>query len=495
MKNPQYLVLGLGIIIFLALCSHYWGWKYDDAYEENVYAAYFAGGKGFVFNIGGEHIEGYACFLWELALAALILLNFEVSIAGPALGVICGVLSLLMLYKLSSIVSDKRKFAAFPSLFMGSVPAFAIWATSGVETSLFTLLLITSIYLFLKEERGNSGFYYSSIAFLLLSLTRHEGLIVFFMSLLFRGLKNKKLITANRDYQKKFLVWLFVLVIPYGLYTVWRLSYFGDLFPNPFYAKSSLISWYGNISAMLLVLTYLAPFIVLGALGVVSRKLTSAQKYVLLIAATLLVIIWRLGGWHWAYRYAIPVIPLILVFSQSEIERLFTSIKNQNILKRLIALLIPLFLVLYLVYPVAEFDRNFAASSNGEPHIKFAEWFNKYYPNATLAFGDIGLIRYYSNITIIDVAGLNNRYIAHHGFSVDYILQQNPEFVMLISQGEDSFISLNDPKNEFILLYNSPAFHQNYTLIFKTKIAQAYYYWTYARKELTVSPEALANHP
>ena len=66
---------------------------------------------------------------------------------------------------------------------------------------------------------------------------------------------------------------------------------------------------------------------------------------------------------------------------------------------------------------------------------------------------------------------------------------------MLISQGEDEFISLNDPRNEYIVLYNSPEFHSRYTLLFKTFVVEDYYYWVYARSGLVISEESLANHP
>ncbi len=495
MKNPQYAVLGLAVIIFLALATVFWGWPLDDALEENVYAKNLAQGHGFVFNVGGETIEGYACLLWILLLAFWILLGIDVVFASSLMGVTFGVLAIIMLYKLSLLVSGNKKYAIYPSLFLASMPAFAIWATSGVETALFVLLLITALYFFIKEEKQGKG-YLSAVFFLLLALTRHEGGIIFLASLVFRGVKHWNEM-KDRDYLKKQALWAAIVIVPYALYTVWRLLYFGDLFPNPFYAKSSLASWYGNISSLALVLSYIAPIIIVGIFGIIDKKLSSAQKYLMFIISIMTLIIWRLGGWYWAYRYAVPILPLVLVFSQGGIERLFAAVKKQGKFGRFLAVIVPLILIFYLVYPVMQFNRNIEIGrSVAEGTIShYTEWFNTYYPNITLAFGDIGAMRYYTNLTLIDVAGLNNRYIAHNGFSVDYILKQKPELVMLISQTEKDFTSLNDPRNEYITLYNSQAFHNAYSLVFKSFVFDGYYFWTYARNDFQLSPEALANHP
>ena len=496
MKNLQYLTLGLAIIIFLAMAFHFWGWPLDDAFEENVYAKNLVQGHGFVFNVGEEKIEGYACLLWILLLAAAIMLNLNIVLAANVMGVTFGILAILMLYKLSLLVSGNKKYAAYPPLFLASMPAFAIWATSGVETALFIFLLITALYFFIKEEKQGRG-YLSAVFFLLLALTRHEGGIVFLASLVFRGIKHYRSLTTDREYLKKQAIWAAIVIIPYSLYTIWRLFYFGDLFPNPFYAKSSLSPVYGNISAMAVFMSYLAPFIILGILGIIDKKLTTAQKYLIFIGSVMLILVWRIGGWYWAYRYAVPIIPIILVFSQFELERLFSAAKKESVLKKALAVLVPALLLFYAIYPLAMFENQveYGASGSRGTQTNYANWFNEYYPNVTLAFGDIGIIRYYTNLTLIDVAGLNNRYIAHHGFSVDYIIQMKPEFVILISQTEDNFTSLNDPRNEYIALYNSKEFHDHYTLVFKSYVVSGYYYWTYIRNDLTISQEALANHP
>jgi hypothetical protein len=494
LKNPQYLILGVAAVIFLFSCSLFGIWLSDDAFVGHNFAANLINGHGLVFNIGEKPVEGYSCFLWVLIIALVLFLKIDLLIATNLLGISFGLLSLFMLYKLSYLISGNKKFAAFPSLFLAVMPVFAVWATSGMEPILFTLLLITSVYFFLKEEK-EGNLYYSPIFFFLLALTRPEGAVVFLLSFLFRAFKNLKKLKKDKIYQKKFILWTALFLILYGLYTLWRVWYFGDFLPNTFYVKSSMAPWYGNISAMALLFSYIAPFVVLAVIPLVTKKLSSAQKYLLFIIIPMLILIWRFWGWYWAHRYAIPLIALILVFTQYELERIFSITKQQNLLKKMVAFFIPVFLLLYAIYPLPHYVYDV---KDGTSMLMLANWFNKYYPNVTMSIGDRGAIKYYTNLTIIDTSGCSNWYIAHKGFSAEYVLSFKPEFIILVSAKKDPFTSLEDPRNEYIKIYENAEFQKKYHVSFKmptTTLSNVTYYWIYARNDFNVSSKALANQP
>ena len=72
MRNENYLKL---IFVFLFVCGvafFYWCINgkpligIDDANIAFIYMRNLAHGHGFVYNAGGEHVEGVTCLLWTL---------------------------------------------------------------------------------------------------------------------------------------------------------------------------------------------------------------------------------------------------------------------------------------------------------------------------------------------------------------------------------------------------------------------------------------------
>ena len=60
---------------------------FEDAYISFRYAENFANGHGFVFNPGGESVEGFTSFLWVLLLGVLNVCGAAVPDTAVALSV------------------------------------------------------------------------------------------------------------------------------------------------------------------------------------------------------------------------------------------------------------------------------------------------------------------------------------------------------------------------------------------------------------------------
>lgn len=50
---------------------------FDDANITQVYARHLAGGHGFVYNVGGERVEGSTSLIWTTLNAAMFFLHIQ----------------------------------------------------------------------------------------------------------------------------------------------------------------------------------------------------------------------------------------------------------------------------------------------------------------------------------------------------------------------------------------------------------------------------------
>lgn len=204
-------------------------WTSDDAFISFRYARAAALGDGLVFN-PGERVEGMTNFLWTLFFIPAEALGANPEIVSWILGVLCyGGLLLL----LRSAGLALTAFVAFTLFHHGHV-----FATSGLETSLFTLL-VTAGLVCLDQKRERAGFLFLSLAI----LTRPDGVVFYAAGAVFAfwtarkepgdGLigRARRLIGAHAA---------FGLLLP-----VWILKslYYGDILPNTFYAKSAVLAY------------------------------------------------------------------------------------------------------------------------------------------------------------------------------------------------------------------------------------------------------------
>ncbi len=116
-------------------------------------------------------------------------------------------------------------------LLLAANGTFAYWAVSGLETLLFSALIFYG--LFLAAE--NKILFVPILA--LATLTRPEGGLVFVLVLIYF------LITRTHAFREilKYLIIFAMLIAPQILF---RLYYYHDIFPNPFYAKTGLSAGY-----------------------------------------------------------------------------------------------------------------------------------------------------------------------------------------------------------------------------------------------------------
>ncbi len=143
----------------------------EDAFITFRYAKNLVNGFGLVWNIGDPPVEGYTNFLWVIFCSLGLLLNLELTTFSQLLGILSSVITLLYVYKIGKqVLGFKTKIALIPCLMLAISGPFVTWASSGMETNLFTLFIVCSIYYelnFWSNYNKNSLTFFFSFYYLL----------------------------------------------------------------------------------------------------------------------------------------------------------------------------------------------------------------------------------------------------------------------------------------------------------------------------------------
>lgn len=447
----------------------------DDSFITYRYVKNFTEGHGLVFNIG-ERVEGYTCFLWVVLLSLVKKLGFNFISLSQTIGIISSLLTLYFTFRISTDIFPKGRDLFYNSVFsLGAVillmsnGAFAYWTVSGMETGLFGFLVTLGIYLYFKETNSKgSGFPYSSVIFLLASLTRPEGNLIFAVTIL-----NKIIITLrsedSKEQKSKFkslaskenIIWLLIYIVPALIYMIWRYTYYGFLLPNTFYAKTGS-SWEYFRTGFDYFLDFVKTYGLYGILLIASfftlRKKEWFNNYLYLVLVfyifTLYVVV--IGGDVLRpARFFVPLMPVFYILVQEGFAQLFAIFEKKNSYAASSAFGAIIILVLgFITYkPQYEQIKKYSELENGlVDKMKISgTWLKTKSVEAgkplTVAATTIGAISYYSDVILIDMLGLTDKEIAHNpqpipeisanaeigwkerNYNVNYVLSRKPDFI------------------------------------------------------------------
>ena len=273
-------------------------WVSDDAFITFRYIQNFLDGKGLVYN-EGERVEGYTNFLFLLLNAGWGFLGFDLVYASLFLGI----LFYGFLIILSSKLSDSFQLGSLNLVFVGICTTFhlQIFATSGLETMSFCFFLFWGLV-----HSKLENFKVSSLAFALAALSRPEGNLFLGFYCIFLFLKKKEVYC------------IFPLVVV-ALHVLFRYFYYGDLFPNTFYAKSDGMSYFSQGLTYWRLFFFSYPIYLLGFFSLFSLPffLFGDRKFYLFqiffpVTFYCFYVIW-VGGDFMFSRFWIPILPYLLL--------------------------------------------------------------------------------------------------------------------------------------------------------------------------------------
>ncbi|WP_131450905.1 hypothetical protein [Chryseobacterium sp. FH1] len=425
----------------------------DDANIYFVYMRNLAKGYGFVFNQGGEKVEGFTSLLWTLIGALLFKLSEYYNILLIVFNII---LISIILFRLRIFFYQRfptNGFSIF--LFLLAVllviPGFIEWTIlSLLETGLWCFLLVMPAIDILEFNAEDRSIHYSklSIYVILMTICRPEAMLWIPFFIIFNTYK-EFLISRNSKFIFNNIGLLLVFAFSLFLLVQWRINYFGYPLPNTYYAKVST-----NISHNLyLGLKYVGSFLIynpvitvvlmVDLLGFIYlckneklKMLINRKNFDFLFLFSIfllsLFIPFYTGGDYFAnYRFMQPTIPLILIsvcttslFQKLESKRInvlfaipvlvlfvfFSSFHNYNIIKKHESKLAHEFIV-------AKDERFHSRELN-----KLFSVINDFPSQGVMAAGSCG---YVYNGETIDMLALNNLKMAHSPQEYDARVMKN----------------------------------------------------------------------
>lgn len=197
----------------------------EDAFIYFRFAKNIAGGYGYVFNIGAEHIEACSGLLWLGLITLLTWLPLHLVISTKLLCFIFGALCIRNVFILSKRFIADEWIALLPAFLMVASIPFYTWSVRGLETAFYWFVMLWLVEWVTNPARIR----YWWLPALALLNARPEGFVM-----LLAVLPYLFFFESKTSY-----FWRNSMIVAVGFFavTLWRLWYFHDLVPHPFYFK------------------------------------------------------------------------------------------------------------------------------------------------------------------------------------------------------------------------------------------------------------------
>jgi hypothetical protein len=471
------LILVLGLIGLGLHTAYENATCFDDAYISLRYAENLVEGHGLVYNVG-EYVEGYTNFLWTILVALFIWIT---PVEAPLIAVLGSMLAfavnLWVVWRISLKIAPPfhpRAFAFPIAVALLAVQnTFTDYGTTGLETAFASLLVNLGVLALITRDDAKHTFF-AGLCWILATLNRPDHALFYavgsavvlgvWIGPTWRARKSglraiwREGLMPMATYAAPFLIWL--------AYSAWKLTYYGELLPNTYYAKSAYMTYYSqglvyaaafhlssHLWMVLLVLVLLWPW--RGPSNVPGRRFAAYAIPAVLLYEWYVI---RVGGDFMEGRFYVTLIPLILLAGEQLVHEYSLSRAHRKAIRaqlraeqpdQLVMRRNPLAIGAILLVGVM------AASAFGVRLIPARKSFwhltdeSTYYPiirwspmvidhpnyrvgiilgkieagldaqgipdehRPILASGAIGLIGYYSDMTLIDRLGLTDATVAH----------------------------------------------------------------------------------
>lgn len=227
----SYILIAILVLLILLVFPK---WTVDDAYIIFRYAENLVQHGQLTFNVGEDPVEGYTGMLLPLIIAAALELGISPSIAAHLVGVVSLLLSMLILYRLMLRFRIPGPIRISSFLIVATAGFVYPHVYSGMETWLFTALLLgASLQLHNLLRTGSISFgshIYLAVTLLCLSLCRPEGIAY---AMIAAGFLIVVSIVTSRSLSPTF-AYALALGLPLLIYFIWRWNYYGYPLPNTY---------------------------------------------------------------------------------------------------------------------------------------------------------------------------------------------------------------------------------------------------------------------
>ncbi len=468
----------------------------DDSWISFRYARNLANGYGLVFNPGGEHVEGYTNFLWLIIITIFIKSGVHPLVGAKLLSVLLAYLTMGMLGRIarqSPLPSPYWRF--IPIALVGMLLPYAIWSVSGMESGLtaFLLVALVAVDANWQGRRRQAGL---GILLLLLLCNRLDGALAFVVIVASAWhAARQDGFRSWRSHARDAALMLGPTALIFIPYLAWKLTYYGSLLPNTYYAKVAgiplLAHLFSGVSYTAEFAVYWAgiPIFILALYLVLGGRLHRTLANGLALLAVYVVYILFVGGDVLpCSRMFAPLIPLIALTSVLCLGGLVSQwglgelrqILSAGMFLGLTGLSCFGSTLLNQIPAKASFDLAAKLTIDAGIDGAFPNWLRNYGPpGSSIALFSAGYLPYATDFYTIDRIGLNDTYIAHHGVrddngadpqfktTLDYWLPLQPTFIetWLDLRSFQQGITHSDYSREDELLLQQPLFLENYVLL------------------------------
>ncbi len=414
-------------------------WMSEDALITLRHVDNFLSGNGAVFN-PGERVEGYTHTLWFWLVTTLRAIGLPPKGAMVLPGVFFSASSLYLLFFVLWRGPDKKVAINFSGALLIGMSSFIDFGTSGLESSLSYLLLIIFAIFITKgwwEKRPEI----LGLVVTLMTLNRPDfGIFLIFGLIFYTFYYFKKRIPF-----KTILMYGSPPAILLGIYEIFRMGYYGSVFPNPFFAKSGSSSYFSQGILYLGDLIKGSAFFIIIALAFLALLLKrreesfSARGWIFGAGIFYGFFVIRGGGDFMHGRFLLPAVLLITISSSGAFDNIF----DKNIVRRITAffLIIAAILISLSIIPAQKRGNNIY--NHGIADERFTFYGNKIFPLEQLlddthifmwktignnyhyltnrakkkikvAYHTVGFIGYYSGprVNVVDRLGLTDPVLA-----------------------------------------------------------------------------------
>jgi len=317
---------------------------------------------------------------------------------------------ILSLYMISKIISEYTGKYLDPILFIFLILAtpFIALTLGGMEHSLQIFLILLFIYYFLKyfknQEEIKTKIVLLAIAPIVV-FVRYEDAALLTMAALTIAL-----------FLKRWGFALFLLLSAFSLvsiFGIWSKFYLGlGIIPSSIMAKSS-VEWaaknfISNFYQVHIIALYTVNLLIL------FHAYIKKNRYLMILTVLFiptLIAHSLFGQLGWLFRYE----AYLMIFGLLNLYLYLYSFAEKIVHKRLyLYILIPLLPIFYKQIFIAPIDSVYGVKNIYEQQIQMSDFLNKYCNECNIAANDIGAITYFTDIHLLDLAGLGSYVVVEY---------------------------------------------------------------------------------
>lgn len=516
-RNPERPVaLIVALIVFVACAAYMMPFLPDDSFISFRYAEHLADGAGLTFNAGADPVEAYSNLLWILICAALYKVGLSLPAVTPYVGLFLGFACICLLWGLIRRRAPHWTQQMLPLLFFAASGPFVMYAISGMETALFALCLLAMArfvddYLETPRARALAAL---TLVGLAASLARPEGVLALPVCLGMLAWEQRRA-AASRAGLRPLALALTAFAILTVAYHAWRVSYFHDWLPTPFYSKGAegenlFTGWYRNLNRYFVNWAYYSPpqgYFVLGLLALGFARLRalgehaprlSADRVIFALALVFSAVYANFVDWMPGMRYHVAILGVLIVpiagLHAILPESAWTNAGRHRV--RFAAFCLMVFIASAINLSNLKTVAVKMDESARLCMTPLADWLGQAVPDTSLlAMGDVGLVPYYTKLATLDIhpQSLTDRHIAKGAFSAEYALSRKPDVIALSVRGVHS--ARMDPLH--YALYGLDEFNAQYHFV--GTVRHQWYedraYWIFLNERTPVRRDIVTQPP